>query len=138
MSFCCVTVDSEFGLIFVFQDFLPFKPPLIELLEVDAVVEVGVVGVPRKRRDLAILWCELVFCNFRELKKQPLLHDFYTFISGSSHIGSVLIGVEYQNYCRTLDIYLHFAILLGQIESKLNYKLVTYKLIVLNYYMRNL
>ena len=77
MSFCCVTVDdSEVGLIFVFQDFLPFKPPLIELLEVDAVVEVGVVGVPRKRRDLAILWCELVFCNFRELKKQPLLHDF--------------------------------------------------------------
>ena len=79
MSFCCVTVDSEVGLIFVFQDFLPFKPPLIELLEVDAVVEVGVVGVPRKRRDLAILWCELVFCNFRELKKQPLLHDFLYF-----------------------------------------------------------
>ena len=77
MSFCCVTVDSEVGLILVFQDFLPFKPPLIELLEVDAVVEVGVVGVPRKRRDLAILWCELVFCNFRELKKQPLLHDFF-------------------------------------------------------------
>ena len=79
MSFCCVTVDSEVGLILVFQDFLPFKPPLIELLEVDAVVEVGVVGVPRKRRDLAILWCELVFCNFRELKKQPLLYDFLYF-----------------------------------------------------------
>ena len=96
MSFCCVTVDSEVGLILVFQDFLPFKPPLIELLEVDAVVEVGVVGVPRKRRDLAILWCELVFCNFRELKKQPLLYDFLYFISGSSHIGSILNGVKYR------------------------------------------
>ena len=35
---------------------------------------------------------------------------FYTFISGSSHIGSVLIGVEYQNYYQTLDVYLLFAI----------------------------
>ena len=43
-------------------------------------------------------------------------------------IRSVLVGVEYQNFRRTLDVYLLFAILLGQIKSKLNYKLVTYKL----------
>ena len=49
-------------------------------------------------------------------------------MSGSSHIGSVLIGVEYRNSCRTLYDYLLFAILLGQIKSKLNYRLVTYKL----------
>ena len=49
-------------------------------------------------------------------------------LSGSSHIQSVLIGVEYKNCCQTLDVYLSFAILLGQIKSKLNYSLVTYKL----------
>ena len=46
----------------------------------------------------------------------------------SSHIRSVLIGVEYQNYCRTLDAYLLFAILMGQIQSKLIYMFVTYGL----------
>ena len=57
LDFCCVTVDVEeiAGRDFVFPDFFP---GVIELLDVDAVVEVGVVGVPRKRRDLAILWCE--------------------------------------------------------------------------------
>ena len=49
-------------------------------------------------------------------------------MSGSSHIQSVLIGVEYRNCCPTLDAYLLFAILLGQIKSKLNYRLVTYNL----------
>ena len=34
---------------------------------------------------------------------------------GSCHIRSVLIGVEYQSWPRTLDVYLLFAILLGQI-----------------------
>ena len=49
-------------------------------------------------------------------------------MSSSSHIQSVLIGVEYRNCYQTLDVYLLFAILLGQIKSKLNYRLVTYKL----------
>ena len=49
-------------------------------------------------------------------------------MSGSSHIQSVLIGVEYQNCRATLDVYLLFAILLGQRKSKVNYRLVTYKL----------
>ena len=40
-------------------------------------------------------------------------------MSGSSHIQSVLIGVEYRNCCPTLDVYLLFAILLGQTQSKL-------------------
>ena len=48
-------------------------------------------------------------------------------MTGSSHIQSVLVGVKYQNCCQTLDVYLLFAILLGQIKSKLNYRLVTYK-----------
>ena len=38
---------------------------------------------------------------------------------GSSHIRSVLIDLEYQNCCRTLDVYLHFVIWIGQIQSKL-------------------
>ena len=42
--------------------------------------------------------------------------------SGSSHIQSVLIGVVYRNCCRTLNVYLLFAILLWQIKSKLNYR----------------
>jgi hypothetical protein len=49
-------------------------------------------------------------------------------MSGSSHIRSVLIGVEYRSCCQTLDVYLVFAILHEQIKAKLNYKLVTYKL----------
>ena len=47
---------------------------------------------------------------------------------GSSHIRSVLIGVEYRNCGQTLDVFLLFATLLGQIKSTLNYRLVNYKL----------
>ena len=46
----------------------------------------------------------------------------------SSHIRNVLIGVEYQNCCQTLDVYLLFAIWMGQIQSKLVYIIVTYEL----------
>ena len=38
---------------------------------------------------------------------------------GLSHIQSVLIGVKYRNGRRTLDVYLRFAIWIGQIQSKL-------------------
>ena len=38
-------------------------------------------------------------------------------MSGSSHIRSVLIGIKYRNCRWTLDVYLHFAILLGQITD---------------------
>ena len=47
---------------------------------------------------------------------------------GSSHIHSVQIGIEYWNCHQTLDVYLIFAILLGQSKSKLDYRLVTHKL----------
>ena len=47
---------------------------------------------------------------------------------GSCHIRNVLIGVEYQNCCQTLGVYLLFAIWIGQIESKLIYIIVTYGL----------
>ena len=45
-------------------------------------------------------------------------------MSGSSHIRSVRVDVEYQ----TLDVYLLFAIWSGQIQSKLIYIFVTYGL----------
>ena len=47
---------------------------------------------------------------------------------GSSYIRGVLIVVEYRNCRRTLDIYLPFAIWMGQIQSKLIYIFVTYGL----------
>ena len=49
---------------------------------------------------------------------------------GSSQIQSVLIGVEYQNCRQTLDVYLLFAIWMGQIQdqSKPIYIFVTYGL----------
>jgi len=47
-------------------------------------------------------------------------------MSGSSHIQSDLIGGEYWNCRQTLEVYLLFAILLGQTKSKLNYRLVAY------------
>ena len=40
------------------------------------------------------------------------------FFSGSSHIQSALIDAEYPNFCQTLDVYLLFAIWMGQIQSK--------------------
>ena len=42
-------------------------------------------------------------------------------MSGSSLIGiqRVLIGVKYRNYCCTLDVYLLFAIWMGQIAYNL-------------------
>ena len=49
-------------------------------------------------------------------------------MSGSSHIRSVLIGVEYQNCHRTLDVYLLFPIWMGQIQSKLINIFVTHGL----------
>ena len=42
-------------------------------------------------------------------------------MSGSSYIRSALIVVEYRNCRRTLNVYLLFAILRGQIKLKLNY-----------------
>ena len=52
-------------------------------------------------------------------------------MSGSSYIQGVLPGLEIGNCRRTLDVYLVFAILFGEIISKLNYRLVTYKLKVM-------
>ena len=52
---------------------------------------------------------------------QAVISRLHCFMSGSSHIRSVLICVEYRNCRRTLNAYLLFAILLGQIKSRLNY-----------------
>ena len=50
-------------------------------------------------------------------------HGFSQIMSGSSHILSVLIAIEYQNCHLTLDVYLLYAI-----QSKLIYIFVTYGL----------
>ena len=47
---------------------------------------------------------------------------------GSSHIQSVLIGIEYRNCRPTFVVYLLFAIWMGQIQTKLIYICVTYGL----------
>ena len=52
---------------------------------------------------------------------------FLGIMCGSYLIWSVLFVVKYQNCCKSLDVYLLFAILLGQIISQLSYRLVTYK-----------
>ena len=51
-------------------------------------------------------------------------------MSRSSLIGiqRVLIGVKYRNNCCTLDVYLLFAIWMGQIQIKLIYIFLTYGL----------
>ena len=41
-------------------------------------------------------------------------------MSSSSHIRSVLIAVEYRNYRQTLDVYLLFAIWMGQDKTGLH------------------
>ena len=53
---------------------------------------------------------------------------FLKCMSGSSHILSVLIRVKYRNYGQTLDVYLLFAIWMGQVQLKLIYIFVTYGL----------
>ena len=55
-------------------------------------------------------------------------HLYFSLVSSSSHIQSVAIGVKYRNCCRTLDVYLLFAIWMRQIQSKLIYIFVNYEL----------
>ena len=77
---------------------------------------------------------KISMCNFLPFVTVLLIFaknnsQLHSLMSGSSHIQSVLIGIEYRNCCQTLDVYLLFAILLGQIESKLNNKLINYKMV---------
>ena len=44
---------------------------------------------------------------------------------GSSHIRSVQIGVKYRNCGQNLDVYLRFAIWMGQNQSKWLHELIT-------------
>ena len=60
------------------------------------------------------------------VNKQNLYHltkkeDMISKLNAYIHMQSFLIGVEYRNCCQTLDIYLLFAIWMGQIQSKLIY-----------------
>ena len=52
-------------------------------------------------------------------------HLYFSLVSSSSHVQSVVIRVKYRNCRRTLDVYLLFALWMGQIQSKLIYILVT-------------
>ena len=65
--------------------------------------------------------------HFLKKKEVDAFSQEFDLRCGSCHIPSVLIGVKYYYFLRILDVYLLFAILLGQIKSKLNYRLVTYK-----------
>ena len=71
---------------------------------------------------------DAVFMGYALQFRQSIWMSGGELMSGSSHIRIVLIGIKYRNCCRTLGVYLLFAILLGYIESKLNYRSVTYKL----------
>ena len=48
-----------------------------------------------------------------------VLFTYLRIVSCSSHIRSILIGDEYRNYCRTLDVYLLFTAWIWQILLKL-------------------
>ena len=48
-------------------------------------------------------------CN-KSVETRYNISKHFLFMFGSSYIRSVLIGVKYQNYSRTLDVYLLFAI----------------------------
>ena len=82
------------------------------------------------------------FTNISQFQNKTSLHIYFIyhlvkavcksffsqFMSGSSHILSALIFVKYRNCCQTLDVYLLFAIWMGQIQIKLIYIFVTYGL----------
>ena len=58
-------------------------------------------------------------CNMTNKTSRPFDNQLSEacLMSGSSHIRSVLIVVEYWNYRQTLDVYLLFAIWRGPIQS---------------------
>ena len=70
--------------------------------------------------NLASLWAQCVdtlpcIANFLSLK----FIFFLLIVSGSSHIQSVLIGIEYRNCCLTFVVYLLFALWMGPKYRKL-------------------
>ena len=67
--------------------------------------------------------CELFLTWFLEVPSV-----YVPIMCGSCHIQNVLIGVEYPNCRRTLDVCLLFDIWMGPIQSKLFYIFVTYRL----------
>ena len=64
-----------------------------------------------------IMECWLIFDE--TIVMSPIIFeyhlDIWKLLCSSCHIRSVLIGVKYQNWRQTWDVYLLFAILLGQI-----------------------
>ena len=76
-----------------------------------------------------LLMNSFAILNAMPIKNLNAIVHLTAFLRCSScHIQNVLIGIKCWNCCRTLDVYLLFATLLGQIYQKLNYRLVTYKL----------
>ena len=73
-------------------------------------------------------WMILYVQPSSSLLNQVVNFFFRWLMSGSSHIRSALIGVEYCNWCQTWNVYLLFSVLMGQIYQKLIDRLVTYKL----------
>ena len=66
-----------------------------------------------------------IFSDFFVLVRNIHMYLNKRVMPGSSHIRSVLIGIEYRNCLQTLDVYLCFAIWIRQSQSKLLNGLVT-------------
>ena len=72
-------------------------------------------------RGFGLFWCRFQFQIWF-----PKLPHTHRLMCGSFHIQCDLISFEYRNWSQTFDVYLLFAILLGQIYQKLNYRLTNW------------
>ena len=59
--------------------------------------------------------------SFGTVERPKVLKYFVYQRHSSSHIRSVLSGVEYQNCCRILDAYLLFVVWMGQVQNWFTY-----------------
>ena len=78
-------------------------------------------GLVMKKPQFIIIW---MYCYIFSTIVLVITLVSYFF----SDLCPVLIGVEYQNCCRTFNVYLLFAIWMGQTQSKLIYMVVIYGL----------
>ena len=78
---------------------------------------VPIIGLKNIQLVEGKLKVQSIYKLLRLLKSSILGRVKSCFVYGSSHFRSVLIGVKYRNCRQTLDVYLLFAILHGQIKS---------------------
>ena len=87
--------------------------------------EVHVSGPSQEKCDLAKAKVEEAL-GYRLFLSRS--RHYFNYVISHTDTRRVLIGVEYRNCRRTLDVYLLFAIWMAQIQSKLIYIFVTYGL----------